>query len=368
MKEKINSAFKWLTSADKGKTHTILACVSASGQVIPPFMVYPRKRPVPDKMRIGAHPDTVFHVSDSGWITRELFFEWFKMFIQKIPPSRPVLLVLDGHGSHITIDVIEFARSNVHLLCLPSHTSHILQPLDVGVFKSLKSFFSKGCCQYMAKNPGCVITEDVLASVVGIAIAQSHTPLNILGGFKKTGIYPFNPGEVSDRQLAPSKALKKPSAQYFSPEQVTLFEQRFEEGYDVSDPTHLAWKSANHPSPTSVSSGKSAATSSSITSPVSMGSYSSHKSSEEVLDELLTLPQPPSTSSGRPKRKAVNDKAVEITDDNVLREMKEKEQAAAEAIKKKEENKVERERRAKDRDGVRSMGAGVEGQVGTCPL
>ena len=330
-----------LTSADKGKTHTILACVSASGQVIPPFVVYPRKRPVPDKMRIGAHPDTVFHVSDSGWITRELFFEWFKMFIQKIPPSRPVLLVLDGHGSHITIDVIEFARSNnVHLLCLPSHTSHILQPLDVGVFKSLKSFFSKGCRQYMAKNPGCVITQDVLASVVGIAIAQSHTPLNILGGFKKTGIYPFNPGEVSDRQLAPSKALKKPSAPYFSPEQVTLFEQRFEKGYDVSDPTYLAWKSANHPSPISVSSGKSAATSSSITSPVSMGSYSSHKSSEEVLDELLTLPQPPSTSSGRPKRKAVNDKAVEITDDNVLREMKEKEHAAAEAIKKKEENKV----------------------------
>ena len=90
-------------------------------------------------------------------------------------PLHDLLLVLDGHGSHITIDVIEFARSNnVHLLCLPSHTSHILQPLDIGVFKSLKRFFSKGCRQYMAKNPGCVITEDVLASVVGIAIAQSR--------------------------------------------------------------------------------------------------------------------------------------------------------------------------------------------------
>ena len=32
-----------LTSADKGRTHTILACVSASGQVVPPFMIYPRK-------------------------------------------------------------------------------------------------------------------------------------------------------------------------------------------------------------------------------------------------------------------------------------------------------------------------------------
>ena len=42
-----------LTSADKGKTHTVLACVSASGQVLPPFMLYPRKRPVHEKMREG---------------------------------------------------------------------------------------------------------------------------------------------------------------------------------------------------------------------------------------------------------------------------------------------------------------------------
>ena len=51
--------------------------------------------------------------------------------------------------------------------------------------------------------PAHVITEDILAALVGDAFAQSHTSLNILGGFKKAGIYPFNPGEVSDQQLAP---------------------------------------------------------------------------------------------------------------------------------------------------------------------
>ena len=80
-----------------------------------------------------------------------------------------MLLVLDGHGSHITIDVIEYARSKeIHPLCLPSHTSHILQPSDIGVFKSV---FSK----YMAKNPGRIITKDNLATVVGDAFAQPHT-------------------------------------------------------------------------------------------------------------------------------------------------------------------------------------------------
>lgn len=122
-----------------------------------------------------------------------------------------------------TIDLIELARLNdVHLLCLPSHTSHILQPLDVGVFKSFKSFFSKECRRYIAKHPGRVITEEVLASVVGEAYVQSHTPLNVLSGFKKTGVYPFNPGAVSDRQLAPSKVFQKSDVS-FTPEQIALF-------------------------------------------------------------------------------------------------------------------------------------------------
>ena len=122
----------------------LLSCVSASGQVIPPFMAY-RKRPVPPKSDKVPIQNTFFQVSDNGWITKELFFEWFKLFVQTISPIRPVLLILDGHTSHITINVIEFARANeIHLLCLPSHTSHVVQPLDVGVFKSFKSF-SKVC-------------------------------------------------------------------------------------------------------------------------------------------------------------------------------------------------------------------------------
>ena len=148
-----------ITLEDRGKTHTVLACLSASGQVLPPFMVHPRKQAVPKKIKEGAYPNTIFQVSDNGSITKELFFAWFKLFFQMILLLRPVVQVLDGPGSHITINVIEYARSNeIHLLCLPSHMSQILQPLDVDVFKSFKIYFFQGiCCQYMAKNPGIVV-------------------------------------------------------------------------------------------------------------------------------------------------------------------------------------------------------------------
>ena len=144
-----------VTSGERGKTHTVLSCVSAAGSFLPRRMVYPRKRVTPDNCKEGALPGTLFANSDNGWINGELYLEWFDFFLQNITPSRPVLLIQDGHGSHVSIPLIEKARSNgIHLLRLPAHTTHTLQPLDVGVFKSFQSNFSKACSRYLATYPG----------------------------------------------------------------------------------------------------------------------------------------------------------------------------------------------------------------------
>ena len=75
-------------------------------------------------------------------MTTEIFYDWFQfLFIVSRRPDHAVLLILDGHASHVTINVIKLAyENNIHLLCrLPAHTSHILQPLDVSVFYSFKN-------------------------------------------------------------------------------------------------------------------------------------------------------------------------------------------------------------------------------------
>ena len=140
---------------------------------------------------------------------------------------RPVLLIEDGHAFHISIELIELARANeIYMLCLPAHTTHVLQPLDVGVFKSFKTFFSKACHKYLTKHPGRVITSDVIASLVGEVWPQSLTPLNIMGGFRKCGIYPLNPGAVTDRQVVPlprSQSDCSLATKQFSQEQEILF-------------------------------------------------------------------------------------------------------------------------------------------------
>ena len=213
-----------------------------------------------------------------------------QIFLENIPLSRPVVLIQHGHVSHVSVELNELARAD---MCV--------QPLDVGVFKSFKANFSKVCSSYIAKNPGSVITTDVIASPIGSAWPSLHTPVNIMNGFKKSGVYPFNLGSIDDRELAPSKAFqhlnkmitdkgvieqypsdyvvtKKPPVEVsdgaetlqpsdhltikltnmqvndveshdvlFTTEQERLYEHRFQEGYDVKDPSYEAWVRINHP-------------------------------------------------------------------------------------------------------------------------
>ena len=87
--------------------------------------------------------------------------------------------------------MIKLARENsVHLLCLPAHAPHILQPLDVGVFKSFKSNFSKACHRFLMDRPGQVVTSAAIALFVHGAWYNSFTPVNIMSGFKSVEFIP----------------------------------------------------------------------------------------------------------------------------------------------------------------------------------
>ena len=92
----------------------------------------------------------------------------------------------------------------------------------------------------MADHPHRVITTDQIAGLIGIAWPQSLTPVNIMSGFKKCGIYPLNPGVVTDRQIAPSALFSGASSELDpSPvakpdsERDSLYKRQYDEGYDI---------------------------------------------------------------------------------------------------------------------------------------
>jgi hypothetical protein len=65
------------------------------------------------------------------------------------------LLLLDGHGSHVTMDFIDYCNDNKILLAIfPPHATHTVQPLDVGMFKPLSTAYSTELSSYLHISQG----------------------------------------------------------------------------------------------------------------------------------------------------------------------------------------------------------------------
>lgn len=119
-----------------------------------------------------------------------------------------MLVIEDGHSSHMSMEMIGQARANnIHLLCLPAHCTHILQPLDIAVM-SLKSHFNKFCRDFLAATPGRVILPENISLLLAEAWPKAVNPMIIFSRFRKSRIFPLNPGEVTDRYTAPAKYMK----------------------------------------------------------------------------------------------------------------------------------------------------------------
>lgn len=202
-----------ITSADRGILSTACLCVSAAGHYLPPMLIFPRKR-MTAQLKEGAPPDSIFSCNTSGWMTIPDFNDWFDHFLKHTSPSseNPVLLLLDGHASHIkNLAFIEKARDNyVTVICFPPHCTHKLQPLDVAFMSPLKTNFSQEVEKHLKKDPGKTVTLNDISSLLGSAFLKSAVPATAINGFRKVGIVPFNRYVFNDSDFAPSMVTDVP--------------------------------------------------------------------------------------------------------------------------------------------------------------
>ena len=211
-----------LTSLEKGKTITVLCCMSATGVFVPPLIIFPRVRMKPSFMD-HAPTGAVGVAAKTGWINEDLFSTWFDHFVQFVQPgsrSNATLLILDGHSSHIkNLAVITKAReNNVIILCLPSHCTHRMQPLDVSFFKALNSRYNSVVQTWLRQHPGRIVTEAEFGGLFKDAYADVACVRKAESGFQKTGLYPCNrhvfgdddflAAAATDRQLEPEQEVQ----------------------------------------------------------------------------------------------------------------------------------------------------------------
>ncbi|EMD66053.1 hypothetical protein COCSADRAFT_34649 [Bipolaris sorokiniana ND90Pr] len=206
-------------------------------------------------------PDDYFiNTTSSGYSTDLTAFHWIQHF-EKQTKARTKglwrLLLLDGHGSHDTREFLEYCELHrILAVALPPHTTHLLQPLDVGCFQPLKWYHGK-TLDWAARTGAKEITKDDFFATLDEIRRQTFTYNTIRSGWRRTGLAPWAPEvvlaavrliEVPRVDLQPAEVYRDnagapddlqdwrtPRTTRVLNNQLTELQQRLWEDYDVDD-------------------------------------------------------------------------------------------------------------------------------------
>ncbi|KFY29453.1 hypothetical protein V491_00028 [Pseudogymnoascus sp. VKM F-3775] len=231
---------------------TVIQGVSSQGWAVPPFVIVAGKNHLVSWYKNSGFPSNwVIAITENGWTTNERGIDWIQHFEKHIK-TRSIggyrLLVLDGHESHYSDDFEEYYKEhNIITLYMPAHSSHLLQPLDVGCFSPLKKAYSRQIEDIMQSHISHITKDDFFPAFYAVCfsplkkaysrqiedIMQSHishitkddffpafhtafntamTESNIQGGFRGAGLLPFDPERVISTLDLRLKTLIPPSS------------------------------------------------------------------------------------------------------------------------------------------------------------
>jgi hypothetical protein len=182
---------------------TVIQGICAAGYAIPPFIIYKGRVHISAWYEETSIPrNWKLSVSENGWTNNKLGLEWLKHF-NAHTKARQVgvyrLLILDGHESHQSQDFKDYCLEHKILtLCMPAHSSHILQPLDVVCFSPLKLKYSQRV-RDLARRRVFHINKEGFLPAFRDAFLDVFTIENCKKAFEASGLVPINAQVVLDR-------------------------------------------------------------------------------------------------------------------------------------------------------------------------
>ena len=143
--------------------------------------------------------DVLITTAESGYSNDWLALQWIKHFdkhSRNIRKGAWRLLIMDGHGSHHTREFLEYCDAhNIIPFGLPSHTTHLLQPLDICVFQPLKHWRSEAVNEAIQNGDETFSKVEFLAAFNTFR-AKAFKSTTITSAWRKTGLIPYNPEVV----------------------------------------------------------------------------------------------------------------------------------------------------------------------------
>lgn len=149
---------------------TVLFTFKANGEQTPPLIIYHNKR-LPKDITAGISDDWGIGLSENGWMKKEVFMDYIQNVLHphliKTKTQFPVILFVDGHKTHVTLDVtLLCSKLQIILIALYPNATRILQPADVAAFKPLKTAWKKSVLYWRRSHPTQALTKIDFAPIL----------------------------------------------------------------------------------------------------------------------------------------------------------------------------------------------------------
>jgi len=181
---------------------TIMEAISGGAKVLPPLIIFKANAHLMGhhtNIDIEEKEDAFFATSPKGYTNTDITFQWFQEVFE--PRTRPMnginhhrILALDCHSTHVeNYEFIKYAIDhNMHLLCLPSHSTHVLQPLDVGIFSPLTTYYKQELEDRVSQQgPHGTIKKGDIFPMLQRARQKTFQPETIRSAWRASGLISF---------------------------------------------------------------------------------------------------------------------------------------------------------------------------------
>lgn len=135
--------------------------------------------------------DVFVTTSKNGWIDESIKEQWLDAILPGLDRTKRHIFICDGHTTNLSLGLLKkAAANNIDILAFPSHSTTLLQPLDVIPFKQLKKSWKEVVHRFIQTHTK-LGKGDFLRLVRG-PLHHAHNPLYIERAFTITGIYPLD--------------------------------------------------------------------------------------------------------------------------------------------------------------------------------
>lgn len=192
---------------------SVMFCVSDEGESLPVYIVYKAQHMWSTWINNGPK-DARYNSTKSGWFDEHTFSEWFHTVVLPWAQNREgnKLLIGDNLSSHFCPEVIKACEDNhIYFVCLPKNSTHLTQPLDVGLFAPMKRVWKRVLTDWKQGEGRALasLPKDQFPSLLNRMLLNMEPNMKeiIKKSFEATGIRPFNKEKVLSR--LPSTDLNK---------------------------------------------------------------------------------------------------------------------------------------------------------------